>query len=373
MDFVVQLPRTLSGHDAILVFVDRLTKMVCLVPTTSDCDAAGAAELFTGHVLAKHGWPTDIVSDRGSVFTSQFWQHLMKNWDVQHLKSTAYHPQTDGQTERTNRTMEDILRHYVSPMQNAWDKLLPMVEFAINNTRQDSTQETPFFLNYGRHPHTPVSVQLPRRQTGASDKVPAVARIAEEMQQALQKAKKCLEAARQRQKKYADTRRSPVTVKLGDQVLLSTRNIDLKNPGTKKLLPKWMGPFKIIQEINPVAFKLELPANLARLHPVFHANLLKPYLASGTVQPPPEPILIEDGDVLFLVDQLLDRRSHMKGRKRVTEYLVKWKGYAPEHNTWEPASNIEDPDLIKQFEAREQEALAVPALRKSARRNTNTR
>jgi hypothetical protein len=299
----------------------------------------------------------------------------MKGWDVSHFKSTAYHPQTDGQTERTNRVMEDTLRHYVSPLQNTWDKLLPMVEFAINNSRQDSTQETPFFLNYGRHPNTPFSVQFPKRKTAApAEKVPAALRIAEDMQHALQKAKQCLEAARQRQKKYADTRRSPVLVKLNDMVLLSTKNIDLKNPGTKKLLPKWMGPFKIIQEVNPVAFKLELPANLARLHPVFHASLLKPYLASGNVQPPPEPVLTDDGDVLFLVDQLLDRRTRMQGRKRVTEYLVKWQGYAPEHNTWELATNIEDPDLIKQFDARERQALAVPALRKSARRRiTKTR
>ena len=181
--------------------------------------------------------------------------------------------------------------------------------------------------------------------------------------------------AQQRQKAYADRHRSPVTVAVGQLALLSTRNIHLKNPGSRKLLPKWIGPFKVIEQVNPVAFKLEMPETLKRLHPVFHASLLKPYQADGLVQPPP-PIITDDGDVVFEVDQLIDSRTRMQGRRRITEYLVSWQGYPPEHDTWEPASNINDPELIAEYLARKRardDAAASQVLRRSARRRVRAR
>jgi hypothetical protein len=181
---------------------------------------------------------------------------------------------------------------------------------------------------------------------------PAAQRFTAAMQQALQLARSNLQAAQQRQKAYADQRRGPVTVSEGDMILLSSKNINLKHPGTRKLLPKWLGPFKVIKQVNPVAFKLELPPSMSKLHPVFHASLLKPYKPDGPVQPP--PIVLQDGDVLFEVEQLLDVRVRKQGRKRVQEYLIKWAGYGHENNTWEPAINIADPDLITAFEQAQQ-------------------
>ena len=138
---------------------------------------------------------------------------------------------------------------------------------------------------------------------------------------------------------------------MGDLVLLSTKNINLKNPGSRKLLPKRVGPFKVVQKIGSAAYRLELPDTMKALHPVFHAALLTKYVPSGTVQPPP-PIVLDDGDVLWRVETLLDRRERKRGRKKLVEYLVKWHGFGHEHNTWEPESNIADPDLITDYQVR---------------------
>jgi hypothetical protein len=180
---------------------------------------------------------------------------------------------------------------------------------------------------------------------------PGVLKSVRLVRDAIALAKKCLEAAQQRQKAYADTKRSPVRIRLHDEVLLSTRNINIKSPGSNKFLPKWIGPFTVLKDIKGLAFKLALPSTMSKLHPVFHASLLKPYYPSGTVQPPP-PIIDEEGDMVYFVETILDHRSRKSGRKTLTDYLIKWRGYSHEHNTWEPASNIMDPELIEDYEKR---------------------
>lgn len=376
VDFVVALPLTTTGFDAICVFVDRLTKMVHLCPTHTTCTAVDTADLFINHVFRLHGMPMSIVSDRGSVFTSAFFTHLCKTLQITQLLSSAYHPQTDGQTERVNRVMEDTLRHFIAPTQDNWDKLLPLVEFAINNSKHESTKETPFFLNYGINPSSPIEIQLPRPgSTAITTKVPGVLKSVRNIQDSIKKARQCLEAAQQRQKTYADKRRSPtpIQIKAGNEVLLSTKHIELKHSGSKKLLPKFIGPFKVEKAINDVAFKLLLPTTMSRVHPVFHVSLLKPYTPSGSVQPPP-PILDEEGDIVYYVEFLLDKRTKKSGRKHITEYLVKWQGYDHEHNTWEPESNIMDQDLIddlnERLEKRSQHAQSKG--RRKATPTTNT-
>jgi len=282
--------------------------------------------------------------------------------------SSAYHPQTDGQTERVNRVLQDTLRHYISPSQDDWDTHLPLIEFAINSSKHASTGETPFFLNYGRHPRTPLDLQLPDVSGPDHTNTPGVLKYVHHMQTALNKAKKCLIAARQRQKAYADTKRSEHTIKLHDDVLLSTTNIHLKCPGTRKLLPKWIGPFTVIQKVNPVAFKLALPVTMASVHPVFHVSMLKPYQASGSVQPPP-PIIDDEGDLVYFVESILDHRLKKHGRKSMTEFLVKWKGYDHEHNSWEPETNIMDPELIDLYWKRRKLADTQVTRRQSRKRN----
>ena len=163
MDFIVALPQTKHGYNAILTFVDKLTKMAHFVPTTNECDAPETARLFVDHVFRYHGLPREFISDRGSQFTSRFFRELCKIWDIKQCFSTAYHPQSNGQAERMNRVVEDLIRHYVSPTQDDWDEHLPQIEFAINNAHHEGLKSTPFYMNYRRHPSTPLTVQLPTR------------------------------------------------------------------------------------------------------------------------------------------------------------------------------------------------------------------
>lgn len=147
MDFITGLPCTTTGFDAVMVFCDRLTKMVHFAACTKTTDALKAARLFVDRVVAAHGLPVSIISDRDTRFKSEFWSALMGYVGITHKMSTAFHPQTDGQTERVNRVLEEYLRHYVNPSQDDWDQWLSMAEFAYNNSVHEAVRETPFFLN----------------------------------------------------------------------------------------------------------------------------------------------------------------------------------------------------------------------------------
>ena len=195
--------------------------------------------------------------------------------------STAFHPQTDGQTERSNRILEDMLRHFVGPYHDDWDKHLPLAEFAVNNAWQESVRATPFMLNSGQDPLTPLNF-------GTTDSnSPAATTIVQRMDRLIRQARDALRVAQQRHKKYADRKRRDVNFSVGTQVLLSTRNLHLKHPGSAKLLPKYIGPFPVIEKIGKVAYRLKLTPELQRLHDVFHVSVLRLYHSDGRVQPPP--------------------------------------------------------------------------------------
>ena len=164
----------------------------------------------------------------------------------------------------------------------------------------------------------------------------------------MRNAKACLRAAQQRQKSYADSRRREDSFAVGASVLLSTKNLRLKAPGVRKLLPRFIGPFRVLRRIGEVAYKLELPSHL-RLHDVFHVSLLKPYQASGTVQPPP-PLEVSDGSLEYVVEQVLTHRVRRRGQSSTREYLIKWEGYGPEHNSWEPERNLPEQLRREYFE-----------------------
>jgi len=346
MDFIIHLPRTKQGHDAIYVVVDRLTKMVHLIPTVTTVTASEVAELFRNNVWKLHGDPNHFVTDRDSKFTSKFWQELQKQLGIKSHTSTAYHPQSDGQTERTNRILEEMLRHYVSPQQDNWDTLLSCAEFAINNSYQESIKTTPFKLNTGREPRTKLSWSLK-----TPSKLPAVEEYISSMQKALASAKSALHSAQQRQKFYADKPHRHVEFQPNDKVMLSTQNIRVKTPGTPKLMPKWLGPLTVTERINSVAYRLALPKAL-RIHDVFHVSLLKRYNDSGRTQPQPFSF-IENGQEYFRVERILHHRPREittrrktkhrpKQTQKIYEYLIKWEGFDDDQNTWEPESILKE-------------------------------
>eukprot|EP00878_Enallax_costatus_P006882 GHUV01007210.1.p1 GENE.GHUV01007210.1~~GHUV01007210.1.p1 ORF type:complete len:1163 (-),score=135.24 GHUV01007210.1:586-4074(-) len=364
LDLITSLPQTATGATAIVVFVDRLSKMVHLAPCKDETGAEELADMFLDNVFKLHGLPRELVSDRDPRFTSKLWSALMQRLGVTQAMSSAYHPQTDGNTERVNRVLEDMLRHFINPAQSNWEQLLPLVEFAVNDCYHESIKAVPFVLNYGKRPRLPLDLLLQgQEETGESRSVTAD-KIADRIHNVVKDAKTCLQAAQQRQKAYADKNKSNLQVDVGSEVMLSTKNIKLKMKGVPKLLPRWIGPFKVVKKLSDVAFRLDLPASL-HIHPVFHTSLLKQYIP-GRSTPPPPPEVIDD-DFEYEVEDILDHQDVPLKKKRnraqtpvyLRKYLVKWKGYDHSYNTWEPADNCANcPDIVKAYDERVGQGIA---------------
>jgi len=202
MDFVVQLPKTTKKHDAIVVFVEKLSKRTYFIPTTTDVTAPQVAEIFFNTIFKNHGLPKVIISDRDPKFTSRFWKALFEKLGTKLAMSTSHHPQTDGQTERMNRTMEEMLRAYTNYQQNNWDELLPAVEFAYNNSKNLSTGFTPFEIDLGQHPNTPTTFA-----TGKQTNVTATDDFLLKWENIINLTKDNLCLAQERQQQYANKHR----------------------------------------------------------------------------------------------------------------------------------------------------------------------
>ena len=338
LDFITHLPTTRSGYTAILVVVDRLSKMVHFIPTVDTATAEDVARLFVDNIFVLHGMPERIVSDRDTKFTGTFWQALCEIWKCERQFGSAYHPQTDGQTERVNRTLEDMLRHWCSPDQDDWDKYLKLAEFACNNAYHTSVGETPFMLTFGQHPRTPAS--LFRQDEQGKLRNPSANQFAAGMLEKVQKAQRFLMSAQARQKCFADEKRRASTLKVGQYVKLSTKNLANRAKGTAKLHPKYIGPFQITDRIGETAYKLLLPEQM-KIHNVFHVSLLQPWKHSLAGPPPAQVLLVKD-DEQFEVEEILDHQDTGTAKRRQRQYLVAWKGYTTEDNTWEPESNLKN-------------------------------
>ncbi len=350
MDLITGLPRSKAGHDAIVVFCDKLGKKMHCAATTTTVTAPALASLFFREVVRHHGLPVVIVSDRDPRFTARFWRALWAQCGTKLAMSTAYHPQTDGQTERANRTLEEMMRSYVNVHQDNWDEHLVAAEIAYNNSVHASTGFTPFFLDAGQHP------VLPMNQAALVPNAnPTADAMLERLYDNLTLARQHLQQAQDRQAQYANRHRREQSYKAGDQVMLSTVNLR-RNIGAPKLLPKYIGPLSVARVIAPTAYQLDLPPTLRGIHPVFHVSLLKPYVDGSArfparVQLParPDSVALPDGQQAWEVEQIINRRQ----RGRRVEYLVVWKGYPVYEATWEPAANVRSArDAVSAFEAR---------------------
>lgn len=340
MDHIVGLPES-NGCDAILVIICRLTKQGVFVPCHTTNTASDLAELFIGHVFSKHGLPADIVSDRGTLFVSKFWRALCAALEIKCNLSTAFHPESDGQTERVNPVIEQYLRIYINYQQDDWGNRLPLAEFVYNNTPHDATGVSPFFANKGYNPRLTVTHENVRVQDALM-----VARDLKELHQHLREQ---IADANETYARYADRRReSTPNWAVGDKVWLNLTNIKTKR-NSKKLDHQRFGPFPIVKKVSTHAYQLRLPASMRRLHDVFHVRLLEidhgnPY--PNRRQRPPPPIEVE-GETEYEVEGIFDSRRERRGR---IFYLVHWKGYAPEEDSWEPAENLANAEgLISDF------------------------
>ena len=364
MDFIVQLPETKNGYDAIMVVVDKLSKRAYFIPTTTTATAPDTALLYFKHVSKNgHGIPEIIVSDRDSKFTSLFWKSLWSLLDTKLAMSTAFHPETDGQTERMNRTLEQMLRAYSNKQQDNWDELLPYCEMAYNNSKNVSTGYSPFFLNYGQDMSLPANLLINNDYSESAAIEPivstdgnaAVETILTDLRDTLIAVQSNLTKAQAYQKKYADQHRRHDTFKLNERVLLDTSDITFTT-GTKKLLDKYIGPYKIIEVISDVAYKLDLPIKF-RLHPVFHISKLKRVIETDKFPDRkqlnrPTPVMKLDGKDAWYVERIIGKRI----RAKKVQYLVKWEDYPEWESTWEPIQNVKHAqDAIDEYEQTEQQ------------------
>ncbi|CAI7777905.1 unnamed protein product, partial [Closterium sp. NIES-54] len=237
LDFITGLPSTSRGHDSILVVIDKFSKMGHFIPTNATATAETTARLFFDRIITIHGIPATLISDRDPKFTSKFWKELMGLLGTKLAMSSAYHPQTDGQTERLNQVVEQLLRTACKDDVSHWDTQLPTLEFAYNNASHAATGKTPFFLCYGREPLTPQQPTTPAHVQAAHDFVTT-------MQQLWEKTQRRLTTMQTSQKQYADRQQRDHSVAVGDQVLLDTRNLNLSHLPSK-LRPRFCGHFLV--------------------------------------------------------------------------------------------------------------------------------
>ena len=266
VDFIGPLPES-QGYNAIMVVVDRFTKGAHFIPTTIEITSLGTAKEFRDHVFVHHGLPRKIISDRGTQFVSAFMTDLFKLLGMAANRSTAYHPQTDGQTERVNQEIEQYLRIFINHRQTNWADWLPMAQFSYNDKIHSSTHYSPFYLNHGHHPWKGGEPNTSVKNEEADAFVQRMKKIRED-------AEASLNAAAETMKRFYDRHTKPsVDHPIGSRVYLEGTNIRTDRPA-KKLEDKRYGPFEIIEKVGKASYKLKLPSTWRSIHPVFHESLI---------------------------------------------------------------------------------------------------
>ncbi|KAL8116429.1 hypothetical protein AgCh_022794 [Apium graveolens] len=273
MDFVVGLPRTKANHDAIWVILDRLTKSAHFLPINERFSLDKLVHLYLKEIVMRHGVPVSIVSDRDPRFNSRFWRQFQECLGTKLNMSTAYHPQTDGQSERTIQTIEDMLRLCAIDFEGSWDEHLPLLEFSYNNSYHASIGMPPYEALYGRKCRSPVHWdEVGERKILGPE-------LIRQTKEKIELIRKRIEAAQNRQRKYADQARKDMEYQEGEHVLLKISPWKgLTRFGNKgKLKPRYVGPFEILKKIGKVAYELGLPPHMQHIHNVFHVSMLKKY------------------------------------------------------------------------------------------------
>ncbi|UTT89907.1 hypothetical protein NDA17_000807 [Ustilago hordei] len=309
LDFIEGLPPSKKydskTYDSILVIVDRLTKFAILAPTHKTVTAKQTAVLLYGHMVRLFGYPDHMVSDRGRQFISGAWKAFAEQMGVKHSLSTAYHPQTDGQTERVNQVIEQYLRMYCNYEQDDWANLLDTAAFVYNNMVHNSIGVSPFFACYGWNPkaHPDIPQQLGVNDPGRFEYLMDGKECCKYLQEQIREAQR--RSVNQYNRKHKD-----IEFKVGDMVYINRRNWKTRRP-TPKLDTWFAGPY-------PVQEWPTIPS-------------------------------LPDEDLDFEVEALIDKRSH----NGTTEYKVLWRGYSEEAASWEPVENLNCPDLIQEYEVSE--------------------
>ena len=327
MDLITDLPKS-DEYDAIVVVIDCQTKMSPLIPCKKDLEPWQFATLFMQNIVRLHGIPRDIITDRGSLFNSRLWKQISEKLAIERRLSTAYHPQTDSQTKRTNIILEQYLPAYISHQHDNWNEYLPLAELAYNNEYQETIKTTSLYANYGRNPEPQlINHMITEKETSAGD-----------IEQLDEKLREEMKTAELRQKGNFNGHRKPdPNLKSEDMVWFLPQNVKTTRL-SKKLDYKKIGPLKIIKQVGTGSYKLDLPVSIT-IHNIFHISFLEPYEDNkfrSQMQTPPPSIVI-DREPECELEEIINSRLHW-GK---LEYCAKWTGYSPEHyRTWYPAENF---------------------------------
>ncbi|GAU35592.1 hypothetical protein TSUD_295280 [Trifolium subterraneum] len=311
MDFITGFPNS-GGFTVILVVVDRFTKFGHFFALKKDFDSKKVAEIMMQHIVKLYGMPKSIVSDRDKVFTSKFWQHLFKLQGTTLAMSSAYHPQSDGQTEALNKCLEMYLRCLTFANPNIWSKMLHLAQYWYNTSFHTSAAMTPFKALYGKDPPT------------------------------LTRSNQNLHKAQQAMKFQADKKRLPMEFTIGDMVLVKLqpyRQTVVATRANHKSSLKYFGPFPVTAKIGSIAYKLQLPST-ARIHPVFHISQLKKFNGSATDPYYPLSDTTTVLGPLLQPESILKVRTILKGPLLVPQVLVKWQDIDESLATWEDKKEI---------------------------------
>ena len=358
LDFIGPLPEE-DGKDTILTMTDNLGADIQLIPIHSSYTAEQVAATFFDEWYCENGLMRHLISDRDALFTSALWEALHKLTGVKLKMSTAYHPETDGASERTNKTLNQMVRYHVEANQKGWSKNLSRIRFAIMNTVNASTGFTPFQLKTGRSPRIipPLVPDSPSTRE-ASDAEITARDIIQQLELDVKEAQDHLLAAKVRQAYHANQHRGEeVMYEEGSLVMLSTKNRrrNYKKKGQKrvaKFMPRFDGPYTVVKAFPEKSeYTLRLPNN-PKTFPGFHASLLKPHIPNDPDLFPdrefkrPGAIVTEDGMEENYIDKIVDERIRGRGK----QYLVRWVGFGKDHDEWLSGKMLQDNEALDIWE-----------------------
>ena len=337
MDFVARLPRTKEDYDSIWDIIDRLTKSAHFLPVRTTYTMDKYAELYIKEIVRLHGVPLTIVSDMDTRFTSIFWKSLHKAMGTNLAFSTAFHPQTDGQSERTIQTLEDMLRACILDFKKSWNVYLPLNDFAYNNSFQAIIGMAPYEALYGRKCRSPIHWHETgeRRVLGPE--------LVQKTEEAIQKIRQRMITAQSRQKSYADTRRRKLEFEVGDKVFLKVAPMKgIMRFGKKgKLSLRFVGPYDVVERVGDVAYRLALPPSLSNVHDVFHVSMLRKYISDPLNVLHQKPILTRQ-DMTYKEQpvEILDRKIKELRNRKIQLVKILWRNHSSEEATWEREEEI---------------------------------